>query len=367
VLFRTSFLKQILQEQNMKKISVSLVALAAAIAAAPAHAEMTPGWYTAAGAALTFGQNSTIHAPTGKTEARVENTNVGFFGGIGYAFDNGFRLEAEYLHDQHNISNVNDVQAYGHISNNALLLNVYYDFKNDSIFTPYIGGGIGPDFVNLENYGVPGAQLGGDAVVAAYQGIIGVSAQLDPNWSVTADYRYVGSFDPKVNYSGGGEARMSNASQNFVLGLRYSFGVEPAPQPVPEPIREVQAPAVKAPAPVKAEVAPVQENFTVFFDFDKATLTPEAKRIIAAAVERIKSDGFARIVVTGHTDTVGSAEYNQKLSVRRAMVVKAELAKLGIGATSVQAKGVGESDLMIPTTEGIREAQNRRAEIVLAK
>ncbi|MDD4615820.1 MAG: OmpA family protein [Alphaproteobacteria bacterium] len=351
----------------MKKIFVSLAALAIAVAAGQARAEVAPGWYVAPGVALTFGENSTIHAPTGKTEARTENTNVGFLGAVGYAVGNGLRFEIEYLHDQHNLTEVGNTAAFGHISNNALLFNAYYDFKTGTIFTPYIGGGIGPDFVHLENYGVPGAQLNGDATVAAYQGIAGVSAQLDDNWSVTADYRYFGSFDPKVSYTGGGQARMSNASHNMVVGVRYSFGEEKAVQPLPPPLREVQAPAVKAAVPAQVAVAPVEENFTVFFDFDKSILTPEAKKVIAAAVAKIKSNGFARIVVTGHTDTVGTAEYNQKLSIRRANAVKAELTRLGIGASSITAQGVGENDLLVPTTEGIREAQNRRAEIVLGK
>ncbi|MDD3370865.1 MAG: OmpA family protein [Alphaproteobacteria bacterium] len=351
----------------MKKFSVSLVALSAAILAAPAHADTTTGWYAAAGVALTFGSNSTIQQYSGRTTARVENTNVGFLPSVGYAFDNGLRFEVEYLHDQHNIVNVNNVKAYGHISNNAILFNAFYDLRNDTILTPYIGGGIGPDFVHLENFGVPGAQLNGDAVVAAYQGIVGVSALLDEDWSLTAEYRYVGSFDPKVSYTGPGDAHMSNASQNFVLGLRYSFGVEPAPVVAPAPVRELKAPAVKAVAPVKAVVAPVQENFTVFFDFDKSVLTPEAKKILSSAAAKIKNGGFAKIVVIGHTDTSGPKEYNQQLSVRRALAVKSELTKLGVAAGTVVAKGAGENDLLVPTTDGIREAQNRRVEIVLGK
>ncbi len=351
----------------MKKIFASFVALAVAIVAGQAHAETAPGWYVAPGVALTFGSNSTIHAPSGKSEARTENTNAGFLGSVGYAFGNGLRVEVEYLHDQHNINEVGNTPAFGHISNNAVFLNFLYDFNTGTMLTPYIGGGIGPDFVHLENYGTAAGRLNGDATVAAYQGIIGVAAELDRNWAVTADYRYFGSFDPKVSYSATGEARMSNASHNMVVGLRYKFAQEPAVQPLPPPLREVQAPEVRAQAPAKPTVAAVEENFTVFFDFDKAALTPEAKKVIQAAVAKIKSNGFARIIVTGHTDTVGTNEYNQRLSVRRANAVKAELTKLGIGASSITAKGVGENDLLIPTTEGIREAQNRRAEIVLSK
>ena len=71
-----------------------------------------------------------------------------------------------------------------------------------------------------------------------------------------------------------------------------------------------------------------------------------------------------RIVVTGHTDTVGSVLYNQKLSDRRAAAVKAELQSLGVDSNVIVATGVGKNGLLVPTANGVREAQNRRAEIV---
>lgn len=349
----------------MKKISLSSAALVVALmAVAPAHAGTTPGWYATAGAALTFAANPTIHAPTGKSEARAENTNVGFLGGVGYAFGNGLRMETQYFRSQNNILEVDNVDAFGHVVNNAFLLNAFYDFENETILTPYIGAGIGPNFVSVDKVGTAGALLNGRAVVAAYQAIVGVAAQVDENWAVTADYRYIGSFDPKVSYTGGTEARLSNASQNFVLGVRYSFGVEDSVVPAAAP---VQVPTVRSAAPAKAQVAPVGETFMVFFDFDKATLTPEAKRIIASAAQKYKAAGFAKIVVTGHTDTVGTADYNQKLSERRALAVRDELAKLGVSSSNIRQSGVGEGGLLVPTTEGVREAQNRRAEIVLTK
>ncbi|HEY4125365.1 MAG TPA: OmpA family protein, partial [Rhizomicrobium sp.] len=80
-----------------------------------------------------------------------------------------------------------------------------------------------------------------------------------------------------------------------------------------------------------------------------------------------KKDGYVRIVVTGHTDTVGSNDYNQKLSERRAASVKRELIHLGLSAKSIEPMGVGKNGLLVPTADGVREAQNRRAEIVFNK
>lgn len=352
----------------MKKLSISLVAFAVALVAAPvAHADTTPGWYAAMGVGVTFPTDPTFHTPDGKLKGAEENTNVAFLPAAGYAFDNGLRLEVEYFRSQNNLLKLEGANANGHLTNNAIFLNAFYDFKTGSILTPYVGAGIGPNFVDINKEGRNGGYLDGSAVVAAYQGIVGVSAQLDSNWAVTADYRYVGSYDPKVSYSSGGEARTTNASQNFILGLRYSFGAPAVVAEEPVAQREVVVPAVKPAAPARPVVAEVQDSFMVFFDFDKSVLTPEAKKIIAAAVEKFKQGGFAKLVVTGHTDTVGTEAYNQKLSERRARAVTAELERLGIKAGNIKKSGVGEKGLLVPTTEGVREAQNRRAEIVLAK
>ncbi|MDR3424460.1 MAG: outer membrane beta-barrel protein [Alphaproteobacteria bacterium] len=357
----------------MKKIYVSLVALAAALAIAPvAHADQTPGWYAGAGVGATFPVNPTLHTRTGSHDAKDENQNLDLLGNGGYAWSNGLRLEGEYFHNQNNTKSVAGVPGGGHVTNNALFANVFYDFKTGSMYTPYIGAGVGPDFINVKSVGAPNVgYLKGDTADGAYQGIVGVAAQLDRNWAVTADYRYIASFDPKVDSTAGGQGRMDNASHNVVLGLRYSFAEPAAPvmaaAPVPMPMRMVEAPAVAPRAPERPVVAPVAQNFTVFFDFDRSTLTPEAKRIIATAAQEYQRGGFARITVTGHTDTVGTATYNEKLSQRRAMAVEVELKRLGVDTDHIKEIGVGKNDLLVPTADGVREAQNRRAQIVLTK
>ncbi len=72
-----------------------------------------------------------------------------------------------------------------------------------------------------------------------------------------------------------------------------------------------------------------------------------------------------QITVTGHTDTVGSAKYNQALSERRAAAVKAGLVADGRRGRRDHTIGVGKTGLLVPTADGVREPQNRRAEIVL--
>jgi OOP family OmpA-OmpF porin len=129
-------------------------------------------------------------------------------------------------------------------------------------------------------------------------------------------------------------------------------------------LAEIEKPIAVPPPPPKA-AAP--DRYLVFFDWNKATLTPEARRVIASAAEAYKSTGKATIVATGYTDLSGPAAYNQKLSVRRADAVKAELVRLGVPATSITAIGRGESNPLVPTADGVREPQNRRVEIQIQR
>ena len=129
----------------------------------------------------------------------------------------------------------------------------------------------------------------------------------------------------------------------FLLGACASPPPPPAPPPPPPPVK----------------------NFLVFFDFDKSTLTPRALDIVKEAANVAKSGQNARVTCTGHTDTAGPANYNMALSLRRANTVKNALVKEGVPATSITVVGRGETALLVPTKDGVREPQNRRVEIVV--
>lgn len=131
-------------------------------------------------------------------------------------------------------------------------------------------------------------------------------------------------------------------------------------------IAKVEA-ALTPKAPPPAPRAETPRDFLVFFDWSKATLTPEARKIIADAVAQAKAAGAKSIKVTGFTDRSGPAAYNLGLSVRRAESVKAEMVRLGVPAASVSIEGRGEEDPLVPTADGVREPQNRRASIAFTK
>lgn len=136
----------------------------------------------------------------------------------------------------------------------------------------------------------------------------------------------------------------------------------PQPQPAPAPAPSVQAPppvAKPAPAPAPAAKpapapmakpapkppAPVTIASTELFEFDKATLTPEARRKLDAEVVA-KARGLASIsmvLVNGHADRLGSHPYNQKLSERRAEAVRAYLVARGFDASRIETLGFGKT------------------------
>ena len=112
-----------------------------------------------------------------------------------------------------------------------------------------------------------------------------------------------------------------------------------------------------------AKAAPPQTDFLVFFDFDSSALTPEALSILTEVRQAAKPGSYTSIIATGHTDTVGTAEYNLGLSQRRADSVKAELVRMGIPAAVITTVAEGEAGLLVPTADGVPEPQNRRVEI----
>jgi outer membrane protein OmpA-like peptidoglycan-associated protein len=182
--------------------------------------------------------------------------------------------------------------------------------------------------------------------------------------SATVEYRIMGimgdeTFDGTETSAAGAAAvpaqfRLHNQyDHSFLVGVRYAFGVaSPAPTP---------APPVAAPAPA---VQPAR-SYLVFFDWDRSNLTTRARQIIHEAADASTHVQVTRIEVNGYTDTSGTPRYNQGLSIRRARAVKAELIRDGVPAGEITTEGFGETHLLVPTGNGVREPQNRRVEIIL--
>jgi OOP family OmpA-OmpF porin len=138
------------------------------------------------------------------------------------------------------------------------------------------------------------------------------------------------------------------------------------PPPPPAPVAAAPAPA-PAPAPVAAAPVPTSEKVSyaadAFFDFDKAVLKPAGKQSLDELASKIAGINTEVIIAVGHTDSVGTDAYNQKLSVRRAEAVKKYLQTKGIEPSRVYTEGKGEKQPVADNKTAAGRAKNRRVEI----
>ena len=137
----------------------------------------------------------------------------------------------------------------------------------------------------------------------------------------------------------------------------------PAPAAAAAP---APAPAAKAPAPAPAPAVAAQKvtyAADAFFDFDKSVLKPEGRAKLDDLVSKIQGINLEVIIAVGHTDSVGSDAYNQKLSVRRAEAVKAYLISKGIERNRIYTEGKGEKQPVADNRTAEGRAKNRRVEV----
>ncbi len=384
--------------------------LAATVLAAPvaAKAEAISGLYIGAGAGANFLQEEKIKS-VGFPQAGIPLTNLGVGGSnpkiktdtgfvglfsIGYGLGNGLRVELEGNYRSNKFSGTKgsglggfsgaagDERKYGG------MVNVLYDFDPNvlgfaNVFgfipfpvSPYIGVGAGYVWAQDQNVRLTGftgpspgfptgfrelARTNQGQGAFAYQGIVGAAFPIAaaPGLAITAEYRFLGlegDRDYNYQYFAPGVATRARVRFNeeynhsVMLGVRYAFNAAPPPPP---------------PAPVPAPVAQAARTYLVFFDWDRADLTDRARQIIAEAAQATTRVQVTRIEVSGYTDTSGTPRYNQGLSVRRAQNVASELVRLGVPRQAITVQGFGETHLLVPTANGVREPQNRRVEIVL--
>ncbi|MDO5626476.1 MAG: OmpA family protein, partial [Pseudomonadota bacterium] len=117
-----------------------------------------------------------------------------------------------------------------------------------------------------------------------------------------------------------------------------------------------------APAPV-VTASKVTYAADAFFDFDKSVLKPEGRAALDDLVGKIQGINLEVIIAVGHTDSVGSVAYNQRLSVRRAEAVKAYLVSKGIERNRIYTEGKGKSQPVADNRTAAGRAKNRRVEV----
>jgi OmpA-OmpF porin, OOP family len=352
-----------------------LVAGALALLAAPAWADQ-PGWYV--GGAGGFAKLQSLDSSSSSLDFNTSETN-GFatLGFGGYDFGGIFRAEGEIGYRHHDVRSVTVVNdgglgerlgvgsltgasslPSGTITALTFMLNgIVNVVPSWQRISPYIGGGFGAAHLSLNKLSVAGTTIADDSdTKIAGQGIAGIAARVAPRVSLGLEYRYFITANPSFNDTSGQSFHTKYREQDILLNVTYHFGAPPPPPP------PVPAAAPPPPMPPPARVPPV---FLVFFDFDKANLTPAGAKIVQQAAAAYSSSGAARINVTGYTDLVGSEAYNLRLSQRRAETVRRYLLTLGVPEAAIIEQARGMQDPRVPTAEGVPNAENRRVEIVL--
>ena len=341
-----------------------------------AWAQQVDGLYIGAGVGYSILQDqstSTTPAANPATggKARFDGGFAGV-GSIGYGVGNGLRLELEggYRDNTQTLSALGhgDERKYGGMAN--LLFDVDAGL---GWVVPYLGLGGGYQEVRWGRVTLGGTVAGAPATVRvgesvgrlAYQAIVGASfpIALVPGLSLTAEYRYLGLAGDRtyrataVTATGASTtARVhtgDDSNHEILVGLRYAFDAGDA----------LATPA-RPPLALPPEAVPPTRTYLIFFDWDRADLTPHARDLVAEAVRNSARVAHTMIEVSGYADRSGTAAYNQTLSLHRAQNVAAEMQRGGVPANTIDVHAYGDTRPLVPTAAGVREPQNRRVEIV---
>ena len=237
-------------------MSLKKTLLAATVLSLPLAAQAQPvtGIYVGAGGGINyrnFAQDTGIRV-------KPEHTGWVGLGSVGYGFGNGFRVEVEgnYRHNDVRRTQIPTLGGTGVFrgTSGALrtyggMVNGFYDFSLASFglpeVTPYVGVGVGYGVNNWDR--VTARSPSGAGLLRstdtngnlAYQGILGMAyslAPIMPGLALTGEYRYYGVLDTRQNFTASGvvgpaagRLNPSNGNHSLLLGLRYNFGVAPAP------------------------------------------------------------------------------------------------------------------------------------------
>lgn len=330
----------------MMKTVGAVLAVAACALAGSAHAAGTqPGqWYVSP--MLTYMKAD--------DDRLVDNGIRGGQLGLGYVVERDWLVESVFQY--HDFKGLQPGDQWG------LGLDVIRRFNSEGSWSPYLLAGGG--WLRTDQDGA--ARRNG----AQFSAAAGILLRASDSVSLRGEYRLRG------------DASSPGLTDGLIsLGFTMGFGAAPAPAPVPAPAPEpapAPAPAPPPPQPPPAEPErpcpeprpgqPVDEDGCaleielpgVNFEFDSARLLASSERILDDAAEILQLYPFLRVEVQGHTDSRGSAAYNQQLSERRAQAVRDYLISRGVAPGNLTARGYGEERPIASNDTDEGRARNRR-------
>jgi len=337
---------------NKKLIGLAVAATLSLSALSASAEDMYRGaWYGGAGIAGI------------DTDSDLEASNgVGPYLSIGKELSQSWDLQARFANTETDEDlNLTGIASNGEYKSTSLELDALYMFSRDK-FRPFLLAGLGVTKNDLDY--TTATNLDVDEDKTSWLASVGLGAQflINDHFGLQADLRHQISRAEVANVSNGvytGSSTETIGNNILSLGGFVRFGapaavlaaaVEPDLRPLPAAI---------APAPEPAPICePKIDTITIdaekLFGFDKANLKAEGKSALDEAAAKIKANPkITNVIVTGHTDRLGSFAYNQKLSERRAKMVAAHLAAQGVSSDIITSTGRGESVPMV-ACEGIK-------------
>ncbi|MBS0450720.1 MAG: OmpA family protein [Proteobacteria bacterium] len=223
---------------------------------------------------------------------------------------------------------------------------------------PYLVGGIGAINDKIE-FPAGGSDSKTSFMANAGIGIIWPFA----SWGrLMADARY--RYDDNHNNF----VSVNNRLDDWVFSVGLQIPLGPAPRVAQAPPPPAPTAAMPPPPPAPPPVRTVNIAGDGTFAFDKATLTPTGRGRIDSALQEIKTAGIqpTAVSVVGYTDPLGSAEYNQRLSVARANSVRDYMVSQGVPAGIITAEGRGKTDLKVTEADCKAQGKARRRSDLIA-
>ncbi len=279
--------------------------------------------------------------------------------------------------------------AAGDVNMLSFMVNGLFDFGPDDGLQGFFGGGVGVARTEVQaNYSNITPDVYNDSSSGlAWQLLAGVRAPLSDSWDAGLRYRMFTAENVDLVDSLGRDSEGKYRTHSILGTLTYNFGGAPEPEPAtqtcwngsvilatatcpdrPTPPVQTQTcwngaviPAT-ATCPTKPEPCK-QGPYIVFFEWDQSDITPDAATILNNAVSAYANCGMASVMLAGHADASGSKTYNVGLSERRNESVRSYLSSRGIPDARISSEAFGESQLRVPTADGVRELQNRRVEV----
>ena len=376
----------------MRKLVIGM-ALASTAIASPALAR-DGAWYVEldGGPMIVEDIDFDVGAATDAVSADFK-TGYDFGGIVGYDFG-AFRLEAEAGYRGADLDTLSSTTALlpsntvvnapagtyvagGDATVLSFMLNGMVDFGPDDGLQGFVGGGAGVARTKFNNTTVdissPGFLDDSDSGFA-WQILAGVRAPLTDTIDVGLKYRFFNTSTLDMVDGRGRDVSAKWRSHSLLGTIGFNFGGAPAPLqtcwdgtqlPMDAICPDRPLPPPPPPPPVQPPVQAVCNKgpYIVFFEWDKSDITPEAATILNNAVSAYANCGAASVMLAGHADRSGSAQYNVGLSQRRANAVRSYMTARGVPDTRISSEAFGESQPRVPTADGVRELQNRRVEI----